>query len=226
MATELAKDIAELEKLRGSATRQNVIEILDSTLLKWNSKVAELSAKEKAQSSTTTSATASSTTSGNTIRPIKKLTTYAFDESDKFVKLYYTLSGAQNVSADSIVMNVTEDGFAVLCPNVAGIDYEINVKGLLHPIDPSKSTIKTKTDSLLVMLKKKKEGDNWNNLLKLHKQANDIKPPKLDDSGDPQDSLMQVMKSLYDTGDDEMKRNIRKTWHESQSKKAGEFSDL
>lgn len=41
---------------------------------------------------------------------------------------------------------------------------------------------------------------------------NSFRPPKLDDSGDPQDSLMQVMKNLYDTGDDEMKRNIRKTW--------------
>jgi hypothetical protein len=31
---------------------------------------------------------------------------------------------------------------------------------------------------------------------------------------------MNLMKQMYDDGDDEMKRTIRKTWAESQDKKA------
>lgn len=51
-----------------------------------------------------------------------------------------------------------------------------------------------------------------------------FRAPKLDsNSGDPGDSLMTMMKQMYETGDDEMKRTIRKAWHESQSKKS-EFS--
>ncbi len=43
--------------------------------------------------------------------------------------------------------------------------------------------------------------------------------PKMDEKADPQESLMSMMKQMYDDGDDEMKRTIRKSWHESQSKK-------
>ena len=41
----------------------------------------------------------------------------------------------------------------------------------------------------------------------------------MDEKGDPQESLMTMMKQMYEEGDDEMKRTIRKSWHESQSKK-------
>jgi calcyclin binding protein len=33
--------------------------------------------------------------------------------------------------------------------------------------------------------------------------------------------MMNMMKKMYDEGDDEMKRTIAKTWSESQSKKGG-----
>ncbi len=42
--------------------------------------------------------------------------------------------------------------------------------------------------------------------------------PKMDDSKDPGDSLMQLMKNMYETGDDEMKRTIAKAWTESREK--------
>ena len=43
----------------------------------------------------------------------------------------------------------------------------------------------------------------------------------LDGGGDPQASLMKLMKQMYDDGDDEMKRTIRKSWYEAQSQKGG-----
>lgn len=39
------------------------------------------------------------------------------------------------------------------------------------------------------------------------------------DSGDPGAGLMNVMKELYMSGDDEMKRTIAKAWTESQDKR-------
>ncbi len=38
---------------------------------------------------------------------------------------------------------------------------------------------------------------------------------------DPSASLMKMMKQMYDEGDDEMKRTIKKAWCESQEKKRG-----
>jgi len=40
----------------------------------------------------------------------------------------------------------------------------------------------------------------------------------MDDNKDPGDSLMQLMKNMYETGDDEMKRTIAKAWTESREK--------
>lgn len=48
------------------------------------------------------------------------------------------------------------------------------------------------------------------------------KPPKTDKSEDPGASLMSLMKHMYQTGDDELKRNIAKAWHESQEKRVKE----
>ena len=42
--------------------------------------------------------------------------------------------------------------------------------------------------------------------------------PSMDESKDPGDSLMQLMKNMYETGDDEMKRTIAKAWTESREK--------
>lgn len=46
-----------------------------------------------------------------------------------------------------------------------------------------------------------------------------IRAPSLDDKADPNDSLMKMMKQMYDEGDDDMKRTIKKAWYESQTKK-------
>lgn len=40
----------------------------------------------------------------------------------------------------------------------------------------------------------------------------------MDEGKDPGDSLMQLMKNMYETGDDEMKRTIAKAWTESREK--------
>jgi hypothetical protein len=39
-----------------------------------------------------------------------------------------------------------------------------------------------------------------------------------DDSGDPGDSIMGMMKDMYADGDDEMRRVIGKAWTESREK--------
>ena len=40
------------------------------------------------------------------------------------------------------------------------------------------------------------------------------------DSSDPSAGIMNLMKKMYDDGDDDMKRMIKKTWYESQQKQA------
>lgn len=42
----------------------------------------------------------------------------------------------------------------------------------------------------------------------------------MDDDKDPNDSLMEMMKKMYDEGDD-MKRTIAQAWTQSKDKKGG-----
>ncbi|KAK5971600.1 putative calcyclin-binding protein cacybp [Trichostrongylus colubriformis] len=96
----------------------------------------------------------------------------------------------------------------------------MTMKGLRDEIVPEGSQIKQKTDMLLVMMKKKNEGKKWEQLTKLEYEQKQKRVPKFDDKDDdPQASLMNMMKQMYDEGDDEMKRTIRKAWHEGQNKK-------
>lgn len=52
--------------------------------------------------------------------------------------------------------------------------------------------------------------------------------PSVDDSGDPSEGLMNMLKKIYSEGDDEMKRTLNKAWTESQEKKmrGGDMMDL
>ncbi|OEH73717.1 calcyclin binding protein [Cyclospora cayetanensis] len=66
-------------------------------------------------------------------------------------------------------------------------------------------------------------GEHWESIAKIAHQ-NVI--PKPDLSSDPSQSIMSMMKSLYDQGDSEMKRTIAKAWTESQERKVkGSFAD-
>lgn len=44
----------------------------------------------------------------------------------------------------------------------------------------------------------------------------------MDKNQDPQASMMNMMKKMYEEGDEEMKRTIAKAWTESQDKKKKE----
>ena len=46
------------------------------------------------------------------------------------------------------------------------------------------------------------------------------KIPDIDKDKDPSESLMDMMKKMYEEGDDEMKRTIAKAWTESREKQA------
>jgi len=208
-ASEISKDIQELECLRGKVVRPNVRTILEKYLQEWRVKLDSIKAKDPPLCES------------NTTRPLKKLTTYAFDEGDAYVKLYYQLPGVESIQASNIASTFSDDSFSVVCKDINGIDYEVSAKGFVQQVESGKSFVKPKSDSLLVVLKKRREGQTWGSLLKLEKSKDANKFPKMDEEADPQEGLMKLMKQMYDDGDDQMKQTIRKAWHESQTKKKG-----
>jgi calcyclin binding protein len=50
-------------------------------------------------------------------------------------------------------------------------------------------------------------------------KANKPRVPKLDHNEDPSAGLMDMMRQIYEDGDDDMKRTIAKTWTETRENK-------
>lgn len=91
-------------------------------------------------------------------RFVTDLRGHAFDESDKFAKIFIPFNDeATAISEDNVQFDVDEDSFKVFVTGESK-DYRFNVCSLLKPIDISKSYMKVKKDMISVYLKKAKEG--------------------------------------------------------------------
>jgi len=158
---------------------------------------------------------------------------FAWDQSDKYVKIYLTgLAGALAVGEEGLMTDFKEDSVAVKLMNLAGKNHCFSIKKTSEKIDPQKSYAKLKTDSVSVFLAKSPQGQKWEHLRAVEKKAAEEKkkPPAVTnpdaDPSDPSAGLMSMMKQMYEDGDDEMKRTIAKAWTESRNKAPGDMGGM
>ncbi|CAJ0954660.1 unnamed protein product, partial [Mesorhabditis belari] len=214
---ELEADLVETVFLLKQATRQNTKVLLEKEERRLKQLIAESTPK-----ATSSAKELSSTATSGALLPTSKITNYAWDQSPKFVKIYITLDGIHTAPADLIKSNFTERGFSIHISNFKGKNHAVEMIDLQYPIVTKDSYVKQKTDMLLVMLRKESEEKHWDEITRLDAELKKKNAPKFDTPGsasDPNESLMSMMKELYDNGDDEMKRTLRKAWHEGQQKK-------
>lgn len=138
---------------------------------------------------------------------------FAFDpgsSSDKFVTLYVPIPGVGSIEKKNIQCDFGKDSFDVTVANLNGKNYRLKRDNLEHDIEPGKSKFIVKTDKIVVKLHKVKEEygffGHWNKLTDPGKKDKNKKK-----SSEPKDSLMDMMKDLYDKGDDKMKKMIGET---------------
>ncbi|ELW62467.1 Calcyclin-binding protein [Tupaia chinensis] len=77
-----------------------------------------------------------------------------------------------------------------------------------------------KTDTVLILCRKKTENTRWDYLTQVEKECKEKEKPSYDTETDPSEGLMNVLKKIYEDGDDDMKRTINKAWVESREKQA------
>ncbi|VDK17405.1 unnamed protein product [Anisakis simplex] len=229
-SVELRKDIHELKSLRSMCSRKDVRRWLDEKIAVCEHELNELKEQQTKEDTIKPMNSGGDTASPSDVHslllPTVKITNYGWDQSDKYVKIYITMTNIQSVSAEQIAVNFNANSFEMHVKNVDGKNYFLTMKDLLCAIKPESSYFKQKTDLLLIMLKKVKEAEEWKYLTKAERASKEKRQPKFDEKADPQESLMTMMKQLYDEGDDDMKRTIRKAWHESQNKMNVTPSDL
>ncbi|CAF4612779.1 unnamed protein product, partial [Rotaria socialis] len=141
-----------------------------------------------------------------------------WDQSDKFVKIYVqNLDGVGDLSSDQVRCSFEERVFSLEINNLKNVNYLFKRGRLLNEIKPAQSTFKVKKDMVIISLAKV-DNKKWECIFRDEKKTEDKPLPKMDDSKDPGDSLMKLMKNMYETGDDDMKRTIAKAWTESREK--------
>ncbi|CAG07650.1 unnamed protein product, partial [Tetraodon nigroviridis] len=210
---QLEADLVELESLLEKAERKRVQDLLKQEKQKVEKELA-LKKQQKEQQVKREVDPSAPSKAPYTV----KITNYAWDQSEKFVKIYLTLKDVQKHPSENVQVEFREGSFSVLVKDLNGKNHQMNILNLLHPIDPNESFKKIKTDMVLVMCKKQ-TSKKWDCLTKVEKQTKEKKEkPDVDDSADPSEGLMNLLKKIYTEGDDEMKRTLNKAWTESQDK--------
>lgn len=104
------------------------------------------------------STTASVPTSSKVQRYEVELSQYAFDQSDKFVKLFVTLSGVEKCPEENVTVDFTANSLVLLVKDLNNRDYKLQINNLLETIDVAKSYRKLKTGMVVIYAKKQTEG--------------------------------------------------------------------
>lgn len=146
---------------------------------------------------------------------------YAWDQNDSFVKVIigkkYML-GVGQIDKENVKCEFEEEGFILSVTNLNGKNYKLTMKNLSKDYVQDKSKIWIGKNKVIVKLRKVKEKygpDRWYDLTSKTK----FKPNKNTDK-DPTAGLMDMMKKMYDDGDDKMKETIGKAMYESRMKQA------
>ncbi|KAF2362224.1 Siah interacting protein N-terminal [Trinorchestia longiramus] len=223
--SEVTLDLEELKKLRDIAERKSVQEFLDIQIRKTADCLERLKVQESLQSSIPTqNKTPDSSSRVYTVT----LRTYSWDQSDNFLKLYVTIPGLKPSDEAKVKGEFGDNSVSLTVHDVNGKNYQLTINNLAKKISPDKSYCKTKSEMVVLMLRKEHVGHSWKYVtaeeVKIHEKNKVDTSDSIKD--DPSSGMMDIMKRMYDDGDDSMKRMLNKTWYETQHKKMDGFGGM
>ncbi|XP_053610892.1 calcyclin-binding protein [Plodia interpunctella] len=229
---ELRSDIDELNALLKQAKRKKVQDILSLEVRKLETEWITIKEKEDVPASPMEVSPVPTTSAPTQSKRYQiKLNGYGWDQSDKFIQVFVTLKDVQTVPKEQVYCKLTERSMELHVDSLDNKDYLLVINNLLEPINVAECHWKQKTDRVVVFLAKKQQNVKWSHMTEIEKKFEDqrnnrFKADDMDKNKDPQESIMSLMKNMYETGDDEMKRMISKAWYEGQHKKKTDTIDF
>ena len=221
----IREDINEIKRLLEIAKRPKVEAFLTIELRRFETKLSELlatSEKQKGEKEKNGPIMQPAASSKCYDVPYKS---YSWDQSDKFVKFYLTnLKNVQELPRpEGFETDFRPRAVKFRVCNLSGKNHVFEIKELAYDINAEKSHYKVKSDMVVIFLAKEQIGQQWSHVTAAEKAkaAKKNEVPKMDDNADPSKGLMDMMKKMYDEGDDDMKRTIGKAWTESQNRGPG-----
>ncbi|GFS06113.1 calcyclin-binding protein [Elysia marginata] len=216
--SELKLDLAEYELLLKEAKRLKVQQSLSREIEKLRRDIATAEAREAAKAAESRGNDSFAVSSSGNRLYEENITNYAWDQSDKFMKLYLTLDNLATITDQDVQSEFTDRSVTVKVKFQKKV-CTLHIARLCEGILEKESYVKKKSDYVLVMMKKSEAGKTWPWVTEREKKNKEKDKPKVDDS-DPSAGITSLLKNMYDEGDDEMKRTISKAFYESQMKQA------
>ncbi|KAK9267357.1 hypothetical protein L1049_009782 [Liquidambar formosana] len=212
MAEELALDLEELRHLQSIAKRPRIVSFISSEInnLEKLSKEAVSASTSQTPTPLPTPAKVPSTLALNYVT----LGSFSWDQDSDKIKIYVSLEG---VEQEKLETEFKPMSFDVKFHDVQGKNYRCAVPKLNKEIVPEKCKVVVKPTRAIITLFKASKG----NSLDLHYKDDKLKP-NMDKERDPMAGIMDLMKNMYEEGDEEMKRTIAKAWTDARSGKTAD----
>ncbi|XP_009606845.1 uncharacterized protein [Nicotiana tomentosiformis] len=211
-ANDLALDLEELKHLQSIAKRPRIVSLISS-------EIRNLEKLSKDGASVPSSQMPAPVSSAAKVTPSQLLNyvsvaSFSWDQDNDKVKIYLSLEG---VDQEKMETEFKQMSFDAKFHDVHGKNYRFSLPKLNKEIVPEKCKVLVKPTRVVITLTKASKG-NW---LDLHYKEDKFKP-NLDKEKDPMAGIMDLMKNMYEDGDEEMKRTIAKAWTDARSGKAAD----
>ena len=146
-------------------------------------------------------------------KTFQSINKYALDTSNNtYVKIYITdgFEGLKAHDSKNIQSRFMKTAFMTCILDWKQKNFRFSCMNLCHEIEPSKSYTKATNSGLIIYLYKAKSSDMWDSLEKKKSILSSVDEDGSlkDKNKDPSESLMDMMKDMYNNGDDNMKRMI------------------
>ncbi|GJT60901.1 calcyclin-binding protein-like protein [Tanacetum coccineum] len=217
---DLSLDLEEFRHLQTIAKRPRVLSFISSEIsnlekqLKDAAPVVPTPAPTPTVTPTPTPVTTNPKVASEPALKYTTLGSFSWDQDNDKVKIYVFLEG---VDQEKVHTEFNAKSVDIKFHDVQGKNYRCAIPNLNKEIIPEKCKVLVKPTRVVITLVKASKG-NW---LDLHFKEDKFKP-NLDKERDPMAGIMDLMKNMYEDGDDEMKKTIAKAWTDARSGKVAD----
>jgi len=204
---ELRLELDELRRLEGLAKRPRVQTLLANEIRNIEAKMA----KATEPSPEPLVAASAPTVAARSDLSYATLGSFSWEQDNEKIRIYIPLEGVEQGKVEATFKPTSVD---VKFHDVKGKNYRCAIPKLNKETVPDKCKVVVKPTKVIVTLFKASKG-NW---LDLHFKEDKFKP-SMDKEKDPMSGIMDLMKNMYEDGDEDMKRTIAKAWSDARSGK-------
>ncbi|KAH8554509.1 hypothetical protein BGW37DRAFT_517047 [Umbelopsis sp. PMI_123] len=171
------------------------------------------------------------------IQNIYITTGYGWDQSDMSVMLYLNIKDSDTLKEDQYKLDVQAQSINFDVYNHNGANFNFKISKLAQEVVPEKSRVKLKQSQIVIFLRKKEQGKQWQELR--YKSTRDVynelvraeekgELPKQPQNSQLPDDMQSKMKEMFENSDPETKRMMEQTFKQARDMKAsgGTFDPL